>query len=451
MGEITLTEMLEARERRARRQQALLREGGSALICFTMNIAGPVKNSELIRQGFRYGQRLLEEQLEDAGLPVLRSEVYWEDTGNEAFYLLEAAPEVVKGLMVEIEDGSPVGRLFDMDVLAPTGEKVDRSALGLPERRCLVCGGPAKACASRRVHPVEALQAKTRALLEGTFRQLPAELAAQLACRSLLYEVCTTPKPGLVDLENSGSHLDMDIFTFMASVPALEFYFKQCVEIGQETADLPPTETLRRLRWPGKRAERAMKRATGGVNTHKGAIFSMGILCGALGRLPRAAWGTPAAVLAMCREMAAGIAERELPAAAGRTAGERLYRQYGITGARGQAEAGFPAVGEVGLPMLRAGLAQGLSLHEAGRAVLLALITVSNDTNLAARGGRAVQLEVVEQLSALLRETPFPDRAVLTALDRSFIQAGLSPGGSADLLALTYFLHFLGEIGDNDQ
>ena len=62
MGEITLTEMLEARERRARRQQALLREGGSALICFTMNIAGPVKNSELIRQGFRYGQRLLEEQ-----------------------------------------------------------------------------------------------------------------------------------------------------------------------------------------------------------------------------------------------------------------------------------------------------------------------------------------------------------------------------------------------------
>ncbi len=114
-----------------------------------------------------------------------------------------------------------------------------------------------------------------------------------------MYEVCTTPKPGLVDRHNNGSHRDMDLFTFLDSTTALLPYWHQAVSIGQETAGLLPEETFARLREAGLAAERAMFRATGGVNTHKGAVFSLGCVLGAAGRLwtrrgpagtPRACW-----------------------------------------------------------------------------------------------------------------------------------------------------------------
>ena len=124
------------------------------------------------------------------------------------------------------------------------------------------------------------------------------------------------------------------------------------------------------------------------------------------------------------------------------TAGQKLYVQYGITGVRGQVEAGLPAVLEFGLPALEKGMAAGYSLNQSGCGALLAIIANSTDTNLIARSDRATQLAVVEELKALLARTPYPDEAALRALDDRFIAANLSPGGSADLLALCYLLHF---------
>nr|WP_320911374.1 triphosphoribosyl-dephospho-CoA synthase [Enterocloster clostridioformis] len=90
-----------------------------------------------------------------------------------------------------------------------------------------------------------------------------------------------------MDRRNSGSHKDMDCFTFMSSAASLWPYFQKCAQMGMETAQEPPKETFRRLRWAGKIAGYDMNQATNGVNTHKGALFSIGILCGALGRLLR--------------------------------------------------------------------------------------------------------------------------------------------------------------------
>lgn len=102
----------------------------------------------------------------------------------------------------------------------------------------------------------------------------------------------------------------------------------------------------------------------------------------------------------------------------------------------------FAAVLEFGLPALEKGLAAGYSLNQSGCGALLAIIANSTDTNLIARSDRATQLAVVEELKALLARTPYPDEAALCALDDRFIAANLSPGGSADLLALCYLLHF---------
>lgn len=446
--DVTLMEMLEARERRSLRQQALLRQFGRTLVCFTMNIAGPVKNSPEIREGYLLGKALLTGQLRAAGIRVLHWEEVCAVTGNEAILVVDADALTVKTLTTELEDSTPMGRLFDMDVLRPEGTKVDRQELGLPGRTCLICGGMAQGCARSRAHSVTQLQEKTGQLISDAVDAYDRETAARLTCQALLFEVAATPKPGLVDRDNNGSHKDMDYFSFQSSAAALYPYFAQCTRIGRDSRSLSPEETFSRLRVPGKLAEGTMLHATGGVNTHKGAIFSLGIVCGALGRLRRRDWADPERVLAECAAMTRGIVSRDyagLTEETAKTAGQKLFLRHGITGVRGQAEAGFPAVRNVGLPKLEEGLSLGNSINDAACAALLAMLAATEDTNLIHRGSYELQQQTAAEIAALLESEPFPSRETLADLNRRFVEKNLSPGGTADLLAMTLLLHFLKE------
>ena len=136
--EVSLAEMLDAREQRAERQRMLLSAYGKTMVCFTMNIAGPVKDSALIRGGFAQGKRLLRQQLRAAGISPVYFEEKQDKTGSEAIFLVDADPLAVKAITVDIEDELPMGRLFDMDVLRPDGEKVDREELDREGRKCLI-------------------------------------------------------------------------------------------------------------------------------------------------------------------------------------------------------------------------------------------------------------------------------------------------------------------------
>ena len=441
---VELYQMLEARERRVHRQQVLIERYALPLVSFSMNIAGPVKNSALIRKGFRLGTQMLKEHLSLSGIAIVHEESLFEVTGCEGLYVVDVEPKTLKKLTCAIEDDAPLGRLYDMDVIAQDGHKLDRSE----PRRCLICSRPAQECARSRAHSIDELQSATKALLIRALDDCDAQTAARLATRALLYEVAVTPKPGLVDRENNGSHRDMDIYTFMSSASALWPYFEKCVRIGRETAPRDAPETLQALRFHGMQAECDMRRATGNVNTHKGAIYSMGLLCGALGRLGRQVWKESRCVLNEIAEMTAGTVKKELggiSAEAARTAGQRFYALYGVSGVRGEAEKGFPAVLKHGLPVLEEGLAQGKSEDEAGSAALLAILANTNDTNMIARGGIERQRAATEALSSMLNGNPYPDWSTVEALDREYIRENLSPGGSADLLALCWMLHFLKE------
>jgi len=343
----------------------------------------------------------------------------------------------LKDACLVLETAAPIGRLYDLDVLDVDGGKLSRPV----PRTCLICGGPVTVCSRSRAHGLAAIRARTRDILA----DFAAGHLSALARQALEDEVDLTPKPGLVDRRNSGSHTDMDSFTFMSSAASLYPYFEACTRAGRKTADGPAPETFAALRPLGCEAEGEMLAATHGVNTHKGAIFSIGIVCAALGRLDRAVWADPARVLAEVSTMTAGLTAKDFAGVTAEnavTAGQKLYVQYGITGVRGQVEAGLPAVLEFGLPALEKGLAAGYSLNQSGCGALLAIIANSTDTNLIARSDRATQLAVVEELKALLARTPYPDEAALCTLDDRFIAANLSPGGSADLLALCYLLHF---------
>ena len=423
--EVTLLDILEAREKRVQKQQELLRKYGKTLICFTMNIPGPVKVTPEIRAAFKIGNNILHS---------LVTVVYEEDnsafTGCEKFYIVNDTPAAAKQKCQQAEECFPVGRLFDMDVLTPDGQKLSR---GTP-RKCLICDKDAAICGRSRAHSVEELQAATETLL----KDCGSDLVSLLATDALYAEVNTTPKPGLVDRNNSGSHRDMDIDTFYSSCLALSLYFDCCAEAEAAI----PTALFAKLRPLGMIAEQDMLEATGGINTHKGAIFTMGIAVAAAARcFPDT---SPETILNYCAKMTEGLVAKDFGGITEpKTAGERLFVEHGITGIRGQAEAGFPAVLHTALPVLQEGLKRGLSLNDAGCAVLLHLLAVTDDTNMVNRSDLPTLREIQGRLQSLLADDPYPDLSIIEELDKEFINRNLSPGGSADLLALTYFLYFL--------
>ena len=185
--EVTLMQMLEAREQRAARQVALSRKYGKALVSFSMNIPGPVKTSPLIRRGFQEGLRVLEQQLPKE--TVLAKEVKEAVTGCEAILVVDLEPLAVKAITTAIEDEHGLGRLFDMDVIGPDLSKLDREAVGGGSRNCIVCGAPGRGCASRRVHSVAELQKAAGTILRRYFAGVDAERIGALAVKSLLDEV----------------------------------------------------------------------------------------------------------------------------------------------------------------------------------------------------------------------------------------------------------------------
>ena len=340
---VTLQELLAARDSRAARQRELLAQYGRPVVSFCMNIAGPVKQSPVICRGFREGQERLAAALGAARLPVVFCEERAAAAGCEALWVVDGPVWQLKEVCMEIEERDALGRLFDLDVLAPGGGKLSREDLGFPPRPCLICGQRGKGCASRRIHAVQELQEKTDGILSRCFAARDRETLAAMAGRALLYEVCTTPKPGLVDRWNNGSHRDMDVFTFMDSTTALLPYFKKAVEIGQETAGEPPARTFRRLREAGLRAEKAMFCATKGVNTHKGLIFSLGCILGAAGRLwtPEGPCREAQRVLEMCRQMVSPAVEEDSWARGdfGKSGG---HRAFGADARDGRHQSGGP-------------------------------------------------------------------------------------------------------------
>jgi holo-ACP synthase/triphosphoribosyl-dephospho-CoA synthase len=442
--EATLMEVLDNREKRVRRQQELLGEFSQTLICLTMNIPGPVKYSDLIAASYGLGKQKLLDLLRSSGMRLLHQEEVCAVTGCEGFFVVAAPAQQVKALTVGLEDSSEFGRLLDIDVLTAEGEKLSRTA----GRKCLICGKPASVCGPVRAHSAAELWRKTEEILHSALTEDRSRRIGVLAAKALLYEVCITPKPGLVDRANRGAHRDMDIFTFMASTAALQNYFTDCAKAGLQTRKSAPEATFQKIRPLGMLAEQEMLRQTGGVNTHKGAVFSVGLACAAAGRLGGELPLAPETLFSHCAAMTRGLTEvdfKNVTPETARTAGEKFYAQYGITGIRGQAEAGFPAVKDWGLPTLREGLALGYDMDRAGAAALLAILAHTDDTNLITRSDRETQLEIAEMSKELLERDPYPKTEILQDMDRRFIQKNLSPGGSADLLAMTVFTHFLSQ------
>jgi triphosphoribosyl-dephospho-CoA synthase len=263
-----------------------------------------------------------------------------------------------------------------------------------------------------------------------------AEAIAAIAVRCLLVELETWPKPGLVSHVDTGSHSDMDAGTFRRSAAAIQPYFHALAEAGAEGCGMG------RLRIIGLEAEAAMFAATAGINTHRGAIFGLGLLCAAAGAAAtgRTDSETPLGG-AVARLWGRDILDGPVLL---RSHGGEARRRYGAGGARSEASQGFPSVYEIGLPALQSGALLAPGDAEAARVqACFALIANLEDTNLLHRGGLSGLSYAQSTARGFLDDggVGAPDwRRRADVVHQSFVTRRLSPGGSADLLAMSLFV-----------
>jgi triphosphoribosyl-dephospho-CoA synthase len=260
---------------------------------------------------------------------------------------------------------------------------------------------------------------------------------ARLGRQALIAEAELTPKPGLVDRRGSGSHSDLSLAIMRCSALAIEPYFCQMAASSQGSY---PSHALReRLAFIGRNAERAMLRATGGSNAHKGAIWILGLLISSAAMLNEDRLST-SAVAATARKVAS-FEDRFAPRLI--THGDLVAKQYGVSGARGEALRGFPHIVEIGLPTLRSRRAGGAIESVARLDTLLGIMSRLDDTCLLYRGGEDALLAAKEGAVAVMNAggsgTPL-GKEQLRRLDRQLLEMRLSPGGSGDLLAATLFV-----------
>ncbi len=261
---------------------------------------------------------------------------------------------------------------------------------------------------------------------------------ARSAANALTEELATYPKPGLVSFVDQGSHPDMNAECFLASIKAIEPYFGEMAEAGAAGGNLLDLQRI------GIAAEESMLKATRGRNTHRGAIYCLGLLAAAagkqvaddhllrlhLGQIVEESWGD----------------EILLPNSLLQTSyGLEMCHRYQLGGVRGEAKKGFPSIFNAGLPAFRTALAS--SDRQAARVqTFFALLEVCEDTTLLKRGGHAGWRFAREQARRFLRSGGVADagwRILAEEIHHGFVSRGLTAGGVADLLAATLFINNL--------
>ncbi|AHL36447.1 triphosphoribosyl-dephospho-CoA synthase [Pseudomonas brassicacearum] len=264
-----------------------------------------------------------------------------------------------------------------------------------------------------------------------------AECLADIAVDALIDEADLSPKPALVDRRGNGAHTDLHLGLMHASALSLWPAFKEMAEAALDCGEigLPLREALGRI---GREGEAAMLVTTGGVNTHRGAIWALGLLVAAAALEPES---SVASEVTLRAARLALLNDRYAPNPLSH--GAQVAQRYGVRGAREEAQLAFPAVTGLGLPQLKRSRAAGVGEQNARLDALLAIMTTLADTCVLYRAGEPGLQAMQQGAKAVLDaggSASLGGRRQLHALDQQLIALNASPGGAADLLAACLFL-----------
>ena len=453
-----LDKVLSAREKRAS-MRAQCAESGCGSLSLSLNIPGYPKSTPLFSKYFDDVLRECRQFLQAHRVPIdTTREIRQTDEAGD-FYLVPVweGPRLaaIKALAEDFEESHPLGRIVDIDVADHRLQPVSSGRL----KPCLLCEKPAVVCMREANHTYEDLREhlirRIRDDLDARKRQQICRQISALALKAVLYEISVSPKPGLVGRFEQGAHLDMDYFTFVASTSVLAGYFEELALSGYMFRGNDLREALPVIRAVGLKMEDSMFSATNGVNTQKGLIFLIGL---ALFSAARCLSNEKLFVPARCRETIAAICadivrtELMTTSDSDTTHGKICFRRYGPEGGgvRKEAEDGLPSVFEHGIPELKSALAGSggaMAAAHINRALirtLLRLMAATSDTNILYRKDMRT-LKTVQQMAqdVLDSEDGGAEAERYAQLLKFCSLENVSPGGSADLLAVTVFLYFV--------
>ncbi|RUA11187.1 MAG: hypothetical protein DSY82_03895 [Flavobacteriia bacterium] len=448
----TLSKVLEARENRARLRKNIARSGFDS-VSLTLNIPGYPKNNKLLSAFFS-------EVLKDLLIFLQANRIFintdkklqlMDDAG--AFFIVPLQKNDLSDILEikrkteQFEKNHKLGRLTDVDVFDKNANPVSSGK----EKPCYFCGEhSAVSCMRNERHSYEEIREKIfkdiANFLNEKYRDKQISKICSLAQRAVLYEVSLSKKPGLVCFEDQGAHKDMNFFTFLNSTAALAPYFREFCELGyQHQGSLK--KVLPKIREIGLRAEDSMFSATDQINTHKGIIFLFGISLFAISKiLSEKNTFSEEYFQVIIKIIGENLVDDELGNLKNtQTHGERVYLKYGIEGAgiRNEIEKGMPTVFQTAVPFFSQNLYPDLykdqeKLQEVLLTGLLKIISVNNDTNILYRS----DLKVLHKIKNEAARSVSDDKAREDLL-KYCREKNISPGGSADLLAVSLLVHFI--------
>lgn len=447
-----LNKILEARENRAS-LRFQFSDKGFATLSLSLNIAGYPKSNDDTSVFFIHIFSEIKSYLEANRVLVLFDKIERIVDAAGDFLIMPIHKncidlQSIKTITESFEEGHSLGRLIDIDIFDAQPNPVSSGK----EKLCYFCQEhSAIYCMRSKSHTYKELREKIFADLKTYNYSIKKEdvikSLSALAIKALLYEVSLSPKPGLVDFTDSGSHSDMNYFTFLDSTAALSVYFQKFCELGYDFSR-EYSEILPAIRTIGLQAEEAMFKATKGVNTQKGLIFLFGICLFTASKITSDNEAiSENNFREMVKHIAKDIVKNELstPSGSKKTHGEKVFDKYGTIGAgvRYEVETGFGTVFNTALPYFKENLLPNIKtdqniLQEVLRTGLLKIMSENNDTNILYRSDVDVLNNIKNSAKIAIKNV-----AEYEKLCEYCALKNISPGGSADLLAVSLLIHFI--------
>ncbi|MWN75790.1 hypothetical protein GQR60_05540 [Labilibaculum sp. A4] len=457
--EKVVREILEAKEIRSKERQKFA-ELGDISLSLTLNIPGVPKSNYQIKlffseclsdlKRFLLSHRIIIEEKREIIRPDAAGDFYLVPvSGNE----ISAA--TIKEIAELYEKEHSLGRLLDVDITDEKGNPVSSGKA----KKCYFCNEhPAVFCMRRQTHKYGEMRTViekdiSRFLQERRKIRVCKDLSA-FALKALLHEVSLSPKPGLVDRFSNGSHSDMDFSTFLNSSAVLSVYFKEIAEYGYSYSSANIKDALPKLRQIGLQMEEDMYCETCGVNTHKGAIFLLGFSLFVSANQIKNRNFSYDSFVNQIKELNGSLVENELGKklySSKKTHGEECFEKFGDKGKgiRGEIQSGLPCVFNHAIPVLsshfdKMDAVKDAIIHEGLKQTLLVLIAHNYDSNILYRKGEKVlnELQDISQQAFTLFGTQYFNSKYQDLLDYCN-ENRISPGGSADLLAVAFFTYMV--------
>lgn len=440
-----ITEFLLDRDKRVAYQEHLLKENkDKTLVTIRINYPG-IEKSNYITDNIV--NTIYNEILTYYGKFIVFEDKYKNKEGIVAHFLFDLDFVNVKKEMINVEEEHILGRCLDIDVYTLKNDKVigiSRSDLFKKPRRCFICDLDAKICSRAQTHTIDEIKNYFEVVYKNfkDSQKKTDSLAyevSQMALKAMISEVSTFPSFGLVSPISSGAHKDMDYYTFLNSAVAITPFLKKMFEVGYSYYS--PEYIFDAIRDIGKECEKKMFEATNNINTHKGMIFLMGISMAAIGKAlyeNKEFYQIQDIIKSMVKNILDDF--KELHKKEKLTHGERLYLEYGFTGIRGQVQDGLSVLFD---NIIDNYINSDLKENDLYTQILIELMARVEDSTVVYRHDISTLRKVQSDAKDLLNMGGIfteEGRQKCHHLEDLYIKENISPGGCADLLAISILL-----------